>query len=120
MFLLSRLHRFFGHQAQYDYNSKTALVCCRDPSRTILGFSWDSCDEKKMQATFGMGKSLFGNFLDLQSVGEQLGYHNAGLDKLTRQILGCTGYKSKQVSTLLKIVQYLPAFSSIFHGLILC
>ena len=74
-----------------------ADLSCRDPEHTILGFSWDSADEKKMQATFSTGKDMFGNFLDLQSVAEHLGYHNAGLDKLTQQILGCTGYKSKQV-----------------------
>ncbi len=33
-----------------------------------MGFSWDSADESKMQATFGAGRKLFSRFLDLQQV----------------------------------------------------
>lgn len=50
-----------------------------------------------MQKTFKRGKGIFHNFLDLQDVAEQLGYHNTGLAKLTKQVLGCAGYKSKRV-----------------------
>ena len=73
----------------------------RDPKYTFLGFAWDSSDEKKMQRTFKQGKDMFTRFLDLQAVAEQLGYHNTGLAKLTKQVLGCAGYKSKKVQPLL-------------------
>ena len=74
---------------------------CRDPEYTFLGFAWDSSDEKKMQKTFKRGKGIFHTFLDLQDVAERLGYHNTGLAKLTKQVLGCAGYKSKRVCFIL-------------------
>jgi hypothetical protein len=46
----------------------------QDPSLVLLGFSWDSSDEGKMQRTFGFGRSTFARFLDLQHVAASLGY----------------------------------------------
>jgi hypothetical protein len=46
----------------------------QDPSLVLLGFSWDSSDEAKMQRTFGFGRSSFASFLDLQHVASSLGY----------------------------------------------
>jgi hypothetical protein len=41
---------------------------CRDPTVTLVGFGWDSSDERKMRRTFGpgCGRASFGAFCDLQ------------------------------------------------------
>ena len=71
---------------------------CRNPQHTVLGFSWGSSDEKKMQKSFGLGRQqLFDRFLDLQSVTQGLGYQMMGLTKLTETVLGCPNHKSKKV-----------------------
>lgn len=74
------------------------VYCCSAPNHTILGFAWGAADEKKMQRTFHLGqKQLFGNFVDLQSVVQDLGYQQIGLTKLTEMVLGCPNHKSKKV-----------------------
>ena len=48
----------------------------------LLGFSWDSSDEGKMQRTFGFGRSSFARFLDLQHVAASRGYSRCAADLL--------------------------------------
>ncbi|PRW20999.1 subtilisin-like serine protease [Chlorella sorokiniana] len=69
-----------------------------DPELTFVGFSWDGADELKMQATFGTGRKLFSRFLDLQQIGQQLGYHGLGLGALTKQVLGFQPPKDRKVT----------------------
>lgn len=70
-----------------------------DPALVFVAFSWDSCDESKMQSTFGAGKDqLFSRFLDLQTVAQSLGYHGCGLARLTESVLGVRMPKSRSVS----------------------
>lgn len=70
-----------------------------DPELTFVGFSWDSADEGKMQATFGAGRhQLFSRFLDLQQVGASLGYHGLGLGAFTKQVLGFQPPKCRKVT----------------------
>mmetsp|Transcript_5958 Transcript_5958/g.14072 ORF Transcript_5958/g.14072 Transcript_5958/m.14072 type:complete len:640 (-) Transcript_5958:467-2386(-) len=70
-----------------------------DPKVRILGFGWESADENKMQSTFQMGQSSFGNFLDLQVVAKQLSFPGSmGLLKLTKLVLGHDLVKAKAVS----------------------
>lgn len=52
----------------------------------LLGFSWASADESKMQSTFGVGNKSFGSFVDLQQVAQGLGYINFGLSRLALQV----------------------------------
>jgi hypothetical protein len=67
------LHRFFSE--------------C--PNRFFVGFSWDSGDGKKMLSTFGVGKSVFSNFCDLQELAQVLGYgKKCGLAWLTKEVVG--------------------------------
>jgi hypothetical protein len=43
------------------------LACsCRDESVRLVGYSWDGSDEVKSRSTFGVGRSDFGHFMDLQ------------------------------------------------------
>ena len=87
------LQRIPYHCAHMCYDHE-----CRDPQHTVLGFSWGSADEKKMQKSFGLGRQqLFGRFLDLQLVSQGLGYQQMGLTKLTERVLGCPNHKSKKV-----------------------
>ena len=83
----------------YTHSMSTAMTLgCRDPQHTVLGFSWGSSDEKKMQKSFGLGmEQLFGRFLDLQLVCQGLGYQQMGLTRLTEMVLGCPNHKSKRV-----------------------
>ncbi|PSC71691.1 Werner Syndrome-like exonuclease [Micractinium conductrix] len=69
-----------------------------DPELSFVGFSWDSADEQKMRATFGWGRDVFARFVDLQQVGESLGYHGLGLGALTRQVLGFQPPKDRKVT----------------------
>lgn len=66
---------------------------------TFVAFSWDSCDEKKMQSTFGFGKRDFRNFMDLQNVAARLGYpESCGLSSLCTRVLGQPLPKMNRVS----------------------
>mmetsp|Transcript_965 Transcript_965/g.2008 ORF Transcript_965/g.2008 Transcript_965/m.2008 type:complete len:390 (-) Transcript_965:350-1519(-) len=66
---------------------------------TFIAFSWDSCDEKKMQSTFGFGKRDFRNFMDLQNVAARLGYpESCGLSSLCTRVLGQPLPKMNHVS----------------------
>lgn len=69
-----------------------------DPSLTFIAFSWESCDELKMQNTFGVGRDCFARFIDLRDVAEKLGYHGVGLATLTHRVLGVSMLKSRSVS----------------------
>ncbi len=71
---------------------------CRDPDVVLIGFSWDSADEKKFRQTFQFGRSMMPHFLDLQSIGGMLGYRNYGLGSLSQQVMGVQMKKSKKVS----------------------
>ena len=44
------------------------LSFCSDPAVVLVGFGWDSADERKMRRTFGPagGRASFGAFCDLQ------------------------------------------------------
>ena len=68
----------------------------REEGVTLLGYSWDQADEAKMLRTFGLGRSVFANFLDLQDVATALGYRG-GLNRLTQQVLGVEIPKPKEV-----------------------
>lgn len=63
----------------------------------MVGFSWDGADEKKMMATFRQGRSLFAHYVDLQAVGQSMGYHHSGLSQLAKLVLGVPMKKSKAV-----------------------
>lgn len=41
---------------------------CSDPAVVLVGFGWESADERKMTRTFGKGagRATFGAFCDLQ------------------------------------------------------
>ena len=69
-----------------------------DSSLTFVSFSWDCSDESKMKSTFGIGKSCFSNFLDLQHVAKALGYASLGLASLTHRVIGVAMPKSRSVS----------------------
>jgi hypothetical protein len=69
-----------------------------DPALTFVSFSWDSCDEAKMAATFGAGRACFARFADLQRVAQGLGYAHLGLARLTQRVLGVTPPKSRTVA----------------------
>ncbi|KAG2491197.1 hypothetical protein HYH03_010407 [Edaphochlamys debaryana] len=70
-----------------------------DPSHVVLGFGWDSADERKMKNTFGEGKSRFNRFLDLQKVAfELLGVKRVGLSSLATLVLGAQTAKSKSAT----------------------
>lgn len=71
---------------------------CSDPDLTYVGFAWDSSDEQKMRATFGTGRAMFARFVDLQQVGESLGYHGFGLGALTHQVLGFQPPKCRKIT----------------------
>lgn len=63
----------------------------------MVGFSWDSSDEQKMQRSFGVGRALFRRFLDLQAVAAALGYQGLSLKALCGSVLGLALAKSKRV-----------------------
>lgn len=66
---------------------------------TFIAFSWDSCDERKMQSTFGFGKKDFRYFIDLQNVAARLGYpESCGLSSLCTRVLGQSLPKLNRVS----------------------
>lgn len=70
-----------------------------DSKVTLVGFSWASSDQEKMQSTFGINSSQLGNLVDLQSVAQGLGYqHSVSLAKLTKWVLGIEASKSKNVT----------------------
>lgn len=79
----------------------------RDPSIVVVGFSWDSADEKKFRQTFHVGRSIMRRFIDLQAVASMLGYQNYGLNSLSRQVMGLTMGKSKKVMFRLLLFSYL-------------
>lgn len=64
----------------------------------LLGFGWAGADEAKMKATFNVGMANFPGFLDLQDIAKGLGWHNYGLARLTKAVLGAPLPKSKKVS----------------------
>lgn len=71
----------------------------RNPQNLFVSFSWDRGDEKKMNSTFGIGKQLFRNFIDIQKAATGLGYPDTcGLSVLSRFVLGVSLPKSKFVS----------------------
>lgn len=70
----------------------------KDRKVQLVGFSWGSSDEPKMQSTFGVGSKDFGRFMDLQQVAQGLGYCGFGLARLTKRVLGLNMPKSKKVS----------------------
>ncbi len=72
---------------------------CRDPSIVVVGFSWDSADERKFRQTFQLGRSIMSRFLDLQSIGGMLGYRGYGLGSLSQQVMGLRMRKSKKVDS---------------------
>ena len=70
-----------------------------DPGNLFVSFSWDRGDERKMCSTFGVGKRLFWNFIDIQKIAVTLGYPDGcGLSVLSRFVLGASLPKSKFVS----------------------
>jgi hypothetical protein len=71
----------------------------QSPDIVLLGFSWDTADEAKMQHTFGWGKARFKHFLDLQQVAGSLGYTRLGLGRLTQLALKVHLPKVKHWST---------------------
>jgi len=74
--------------ALYDFLSSS-------PDRVFLGFSWDGGDEKKFRSSFGVGKSVFSAFVDLQELAQVLGYgKKCGLAWLTREVVGAELPKS--------------------------
>lgn len=70
----------------------------KDPKVQLVGFSWSSSDEPKMQSTFGVGFKDFGRFMDLQLVARGLGYNGFGLARLTKRVLGLNMPKSKSIT----------------------
>jgi hypothetical protein len=65
------------------------------PDRLFLGFSWDGGDEKKFRSSFGVGRSVFSAFVDLQELAQVLGYgKKCGLAWLTREVVGAELPKS--------------------------
>ncbi|MEW5316383.1 MAG: hypothetical protein WDW38_007761 [Sanguina aurantia] len=77
---------------------EAAKVFLADPNIVIVGFSWDGSDEAKLTRSFSIGRSLFKNFFDLQSIANELGYSRFGLARLTKQVMGQPFMKSKAVS----------------------
>ena len=73
---------------------------CRDPSTTLVGFGWDSSDEAKMRASFGIGRACFGPFLDLQRIAASLGYCDYGLSALAARVLALSLPKPRSVRAL--------------------
>ena len=69
-----------------------------DPEVSFVSFSWDTSDEEKMQSTFGHGRKMFSDFVDLQEVGSTLGYPGYGLAQMAQLVLGCEFKKDKRVS----------------------
>lgn len=107
-------------QPLYDFFSSSE-------NRFFVGFSWDSGDEKKFQSSFGVGKSVFSNFCDLQELAQVLGYgKKSGLAWLTREVVGAELPKTASRSNWARVeltaeqIQYgaLDAFSlhAVLHG----
>lgn len=65
-----------------------------------MAFGWDGSDERKMQQTFGAGKQDFSAFVDLLRLNNQLGYGPNGLSSMSRQVLGLSLQKDKEVRIL--------------------
>ena len=71
----------------------------RNPDNLFVSFSCDRGDDRKMNSTFGIGKQLFGNFIDIQKIATRFGYPDTcGLSVLSRFVLGVSLPKSKFVS----------------------
>ena len=83
------------------------LLCLRDPATALVGFSWDSADEKKARSSFGLGRKDFGLFYDAQKIAAQLGYSRFGLGRLCEAVLGLDLPKPKHVSTSLLLLHIL-------------
>ena len=71
---------------------------CSRTSHTIVGMSWHTNDERKMVDTFGVGRSMFENFVDVVTVAKELGYRPCGLVSLADSVLNVTLSKSKEAS----------------------
>jgi hypothetical protein len=82
-----------------------------DPAITVVGFAWDSGDEVKARATWGIGRrdGLFGErrsgqrpaafaFVDAQTVARAMGYASLGLGALAARVLGVALPKSAAVA----------------------
>lgn len=81
---------------------KMSPLHCREPTTTLVGFSWDSSDEAKMRASFGVGRACFGFFIDLQRIAADLGYGaSVGLSALAARVLAINLPKPRSVCTCL-------------------
>ena len=64
------------------------MVLRRDASIAQVGFGWDTADEDKAQASFGIGRQEFGQFFDVQMIATSVTGHRHGLQHLSR-MAGC-------------------------------
>ena len=64
----------------------------------MVGFSWDTNEEHKMEHTYGFGRSIFGGFTDVAKIAAHLGYQKRGLAALAGEVLGVKLHKARSVS----------------------
>ena len=64
------------------------MVLFRDASIALVGFGWDTADEDKAQASFGIGRQDFGQFFDVQMIANSVTGLKHGLQHLSR-MAGC-------------------------------
>ena len=84
----------------------------------MVGMSWDNNDERKMVRTFGIGRSVFGGFVDAAAVALELGYARRGLASLADSVLGITLLKSQHVRRRATAMSLMCAESSHAHDLL--
>ncbi len=65
---------------------------------TVIGFAWDRCDDDKLRETFGVGREVFGQLIDVQEVARRLGYVRTGLANLAQTILRYSLTKDKWIT----------------------
>ena len=64
------------------------MVLRRDAHIALVGFGWDTADEDKAQASFGIGRQDFGQFFDVQMISTSVTGQRFGLQHLSR-MAGC-------------------------------
>jgi len=72
-----------------------AFLSSRDV--VLVAFGWDSADESKLRASFGVGKRDFHRLVDLAEVAQGLGYHRCGLAPLSAHLIGRAPPKERRV-----------------------
>lgn len=74
--------------------------CGEDLQRLQRGECRDAFDEQKLQSAMGIGRALFGNFVDLKLLAQSCGYYDYGVAQLTGAVLGWQYKKQKKVCRL--------------------